>query len=349
MATQNKRSTTKRKPGPRRVVFLAFRGVVLLDLIGPWEVFNLANTLAGGSKRPYELELVCGDGSATIPAFGGISLASHRAATSCQGAIDTLIVPASDPTRLEPPSRSRLAVLRRLAQRSRRIVSVCGGAFLLAYAGLLDGKRATTHWLGSGELAARFPRIDVQPDAIFVKDGNVYTSAGVTAGIDLALALVEQDLGRALALDCARHLVVFMRRPGGQSQFSATLASQRTERDPINELIAWATDNPAADLSVEAMAGRVHMSVRNFARVFRDEVGSTPAAVVEKLRVEAARRRLEDSEQGLDAVARECGFGSADSMRRSFRRLVKVAPGDYRQRFRGAWGKRRVALREEGA
>jgi transcriptional regulator GlxA family with amidase domain len=175
--------------------------------------------------------------------------------------------------------------------------------------------------------------VNVQPDAIYVKDGNTYTSAGVTAGIDLALALVEEDLGRAMALNCARHLVVFMRRPGGQSQFSATLESQQAERNSLVELIAWATDHPASDLSVEAMAARVHMSLRNFSRVFRDEVGQTPAAFVEKLRVEAARRHLEETDDSLDAIARACGFGSADTMRRSFHRVVKVAPSDYRERF----------------
>lgn len=208
-----------------------------------------------------------------------------------------------------------------------------GGAFLLAAVGLLDGKKATTHWLATNELATRFPRVVVQPDSIFVKDGNIYTSAGVTAGIDLALALVEEDLGRAMALNCARHLVVFMRRPGGQSQFSATLESQRTERNAISELIAWAADHPASDLSVEAMSERVHMSLRNFSRVFRSEVGHTPAVFIERLRVEAARRRLEETDQPLEAIAKECGFGSADSMRRSFNRVVRVAPSDYRRRF----------------
>ena len=314
----------------KRLVFLAFPRVALLDLTGPWEVFSLANALAGAESPPYDLELVSADGSATIHSFGGISMDSHRTAQSCRGAIDTLVVPAAD-LKTWPDGSSK--ILRRFAERSRRVVSICAGAFLLADAGLLDGRKATTHWRGAEELSARFPKVDVQADAIFVRDGNVYTSAGVTAGIDLALALVEEDLGRALALDCARHLVVFMRRPGGQSQFSATLASQQVERNSINELIAWVADNPSSDLSVEAMAERVHMSVRNFSRVFRNEVGETPAAYVEKVRIEAARRRLEETDQSLDGVAASCGFGSADSMRRSFHRVVKVAPSDYRRRF----------------
>lgn len=313
-------------------MFLAFSEVVLLDLTGPWEVFCSANALTAAERPPYELILVSGDDSAAVPSCEGISMASHRTSKNYRGAIDTLIVPAAV-TRTAQPSTRSLTVLRRLAGRSRRVVSICGGAFLLAAAGLLNGKRATTHWRGTDELAARFPEVAVEADSIFVKDGNVYTSAGSTAGIDLALALVEEDLGRAMALNCARSLVVFMRRPGGQSQFSATLESQQAERDVINELIAWATDNPGSDLSVEAMSERVHMSLRNFSRVFRSEVGQTPAAFVEKLRIEAARRRLEDSDQPLEAIARHCGFGSADSMRRSFNRVVKVAPSDYRRRF----------------
>lgn len=335
MVRQKVRHSKKTRTGPRRVVFLAFQHVVLLDLVGPWEVFNLANTLVGGASAPYRLELLSGNGATAIHSHGGLSLASGRAAKRCRGAIDTLVIPAADPIEKKPPSRSDLATLRRLAEQSRRVASICGGAFLLAAAGLLDGRKATTHWLVSQDLARLFPNIDVQPDAIYVKDRNIYTSAGVTAGIDLALALVEEDLGREMALDCARHLVMFMRRPGGQSQFSTTLESQRCQRDPINDLIAWAADHPSADLSVESMAERTHMSPRNFARVFRKEVGVTPAAFVERLRVDAARHCLEGGGQPLEGIARDCGFGSADSMRRSFQRVVKVAPSDYRERFRG--------------
>lgn len=331
--TMIKRRRLSTVDGSRRVVFLAFPQVVLLDLIGPWEVFHLANMLSGAESPPYELELVSGDDSPTIRSFGGISVSSHRAAAGCRGAIDTLIVPAADMGWRSPPSARSLTVLRRLAKRSRRVVSICGGAMLLAAAGLLDGKKATTHWRGTDELAARFPNVDVQPDLIYVKDGNVYTSAGVTAGIDLALALVEEDLGRRVALNCARYLVVFMRRPGGQSQFSATLEAQQAERNSINELIAWVADNLSGDLCVDALAERAHMSLRNFSRVFRNETGQTPAALVEKLRVDGARRRLEETDDSLAAIAKICGFGSADSMRRSFHRILKVAPGDYRRRF----------------
>ncbi len=317
----------------RRLVFLAFPRVSLLDLTGPWEVFLQANRLFGGSVSPYRLELASGDGAAMIRSDGGVSIASQRDATTCRGAIDTLIVPAADLRLTIDSSGEPAKLIRRLSRRSRRIVSICGGAFFLAMAGLLDGRKATTHWQASKEFSERFPDTNVQADAIFVKDGNVYTSAGVTAGIDLALALVEEDLGRDLALRCARRLVVFMRRPGGQSQFSATLESQHVEEDAISELVSWASDNLSADLSVASMAQRARMSPRNFSRVFRKAVGETPAAFVDKLRVEAARRYLEDTELSLDAIAATCGFGSADSMRRSFHRVVNVAPSNYRQRF----------------
>lgn len=328
-----KRSTATPRVHSRRIVFLAFPGVALLDLTGPWETFSLANSLTREHPPPYSLELVSGDGSDTIQSGNGISLASQRAAQYCRGELDTLVVPASELTWVSEHSEHTSRVIKRLAQRSRRIVSICAGAFLLASAGLLNGKKATTHWRGADDLAARFPDVDVQPDSIFVKDGNVYTSAGVTAGIDLALALVGEDLGRLTALNCARHLVVFMRRPGGQSQFSATLESQSVERNAIEELIVWAADNLAGDLSLDSMSSKACMSVRNFSRVFRNEVGETPAMFVEKLRVEAARRRLEETSESLDTIAMACGFGSADSMRRSFHRVLNVAPSDYRRRF----------------
>lgn len=330
------RKRTKSRRPPRRVVFLVFPGVALLDLAGPWEVFWQANRLAGRDVPPYRLELVGGEDDPLIRSDAGMFLASQRNAASCRGAIDTLIVPAADMSLALDPSSYAVALVRRLSRRSRRVVSVCAGAFYLAAAGLLDGRVATTHWLASKELSERYPEVDVQADSIFVKDGNVYTSAGVTAGIDLALALVEEDLGRELALECARHLVVFMRRPGGQSQFSTTLESQHVEDDAIGELVSWASDNLDADLSVAAMAKRARMSSRNFSRVFRKAVGETPAAFIEKLRVEAARRLLEDTELSIAAVADACGFGSADSMRRSFRRLVEVAPSQYRGMFAAA-------------
>ena len=323
-------STTSRQ---RVVVFLTFPQVVLLDLVGPWEVFALANQLCGRSPAPYKLELVSGDNSPSIRSSAGIKMDSYRSAANYRGPIDTLVVPASELAwASEMPHGTTL--LRRLAKRSRRVVSICGGAFLLAEAGLLNGKKATTHWRGVKDLAERFPEINVQADSIFVRDGSVYTSAGVTAGVDLALALVEEDLGQAVALDCARNLVVFMRRPGGQSQFSTALESQNAERDVINELVAWAVENLANDLSVSTLADRAHMSVRNFSRVFRSETGQTPAAFIQDLRIDTTRRLLEETDDSIEEISASCGFRSADAMRRSFQRVVKVAPSDYRKRFR---------------
>ncbi|WP_395339592.1 GlxA family transcriptional regulator [Ningiella sp. W23] len=312
----------------KRIVFLTFPNVALLDLTGPWEVFSHVNKQTKGAS-PYVLELVSGNSDRLIDSQGGIALASHLGAEQELGAIHTLVVPAADMSCMSYST----PIIQRLAERAKRIASICGGAFLLAEAGVLDEKRATTHWRGVGELSKRYPSIKVQPDAIFVKDGNVYTSAGVTAGIDLALALVEEDLGKEIALECARDLVVFMRRSGGQSQYSQTLAAQHAERDSINELMAWITDNPAVDLSVEALADRVNMSVRNFSRVFSEETGITPAMFVEQTRIDTVRRHLECTTKSLEHIAMITGYKSADAMRRAFKKVVKVSPSDYRHHF----------------
>ena len=218
--------------------------------------------------------------------------------------------------------------------RSRRVASVCTGAFLLARAGLLDGRRATTHWASCADLAARYPAVKVEADPIFVRDGDVATSAGVTAGMDLALALVEEDLGRDVALEAARHLVVFLQRPGGQAQFSAQLAAQTADRAPLRQLQAWIPDHLDEDLSVPALARRACMSDRNFARAFRRETGRTPGAYVEAARVERARIALETGDLPVEAIARQVGFGTVETLRRAFRRQVGVSPIEYRTRFR---------------
>src|SRR5215470_18981568 len=230
--------------------------------------------------------------------------------------------------------RSVLNWLRLQSKNARRVVSICTGAFLLARAGLLDGKRATTHWKFAAELAQRYPRVTVEPDRIYVQDSKIYTSAGVTAGIDLALALVEEDLGSTVALHVAQALVLFLRRPGGQAQFSALLASQSSDLQPIRELLVWMAENLGRDLSVEGLASRAAMSPRNFARVFLREVGTSPAHFVEQLRIEAARRFLETSAKSLEQVAATTGFGRAELMRRAFHRCLGISPGDYRERFR---------------
>jgi transcriptional regulator GlxA family with amidase domain len=314
-------------------VIVAFPGVQLLDVAGPSEVFSQADR---ASARPeYSLELVATQAE-VLGASSGLRLVAEHPLHACRGAIDTLVVAGGAGVRDAIRDERLTSWLRVAAKRSRRVASVCTGAFLLARAGLLDGRRATTHWAACGALADAYPSVRVEPDPIFVRDGNVYSSAGVTAGIDLALALVEEDLGAAASLEVARSLVLFLRRSGGQAQFSAALAGQAAGRPGIRELQAWIADNLDADLSVPALAERALMSPRNFARVFLREVGETPAAHVESVRVERARTLLETTELQLDQVARRCGFGTVETLRRAFGRRLRVSPSDYRDRFAAA-------------
>jgi transcriptional regulator GlxA family with amidase domain len=318
-------------------VIVAFPGVQVLDIAGPSEVFSQADRASG--QQRYALELVSNGGGA-IQTSSGIELVADRSLEQCRGAIDTLVVAGGAGTRDAARDERLISWLRLAARRSRRVTSVCTGAFLLARAGLLDGRRATTHWAACGALARTYPAIDVDPAPIFVRDGNVYTSAGVTAGIDLALALVDEDLGSAASLAVARNLVLFFRRPGGQAQFSASLAGQSAASPGIRELQAWLADNLHEDLSVAALADRACMSQRNFARVFARETGATPGVYVERLRVERARGLLEATDLPLDAVARRCGFGTPETFRRAFGRRVGVSPSDYRDRFATVEGDR---------
>jgi transcriptional regulator GlxA family with amidase domain len=312
----------------RRVVILAFDDVQPLDVVGPAEVFSTAALI----KPPgYSVEVVAP--SAEPIRSSSVRLVPDRPISACRGPIDTLICAGGTGVRNAASDERVIRWLRAAAGRSRRTASVCTGAFLLARAGLLDGKRATTHWSACAALRRRHPEIQVQPDPTFVQDGSVYTSAGVTAGMDLALALVDEDLGRDVALETARWLVLFLRRPGGQSQFSAQLAAQAAEREPLQELQAWIPDNLDADLSVPALARRVAMSERNFARAFKQEVGMTPAAYVETSRVERARIALESGSEPVELIARHTGFGTVETMRRAFRRRLGVSPADYRNHF----------------
>ncbi len=324
----------------RRVVMLAFPGTQVLDVAGPLEVFATAARLASEARRltgePVYRTEVAALARGPLRTSGGIVVSADRALRDVRGGVDTLIVAGGPGVAAACREDALLRRLRDLAPRVRRLASVCTGAFLLAEAGLLDGRRVTTHWASCGELARRYPRLRVESDPIFVRDGSVYTSAGVTAGMDLALALVEEDLGRAVALSAARRLVLFLKRPGGQSQFSAWLRAQDAERGPIEELSTWIVENPARDLSVAALARRAGMSPRHFARVFAASSGSTPARFVERARVESARRLLEDSGRSIDQVAEGSGFGSAETMRRAFLRSLGVGPADYRRRFRSA-------------
>jgi transcriptional regulator GlxA family with amidase domain len=314
----------------RRVVLVVFPGLQTLDLVGPAEVFSTASLL---SPPGYAITVAAAVDE-PLRTSSGLTLTPDAGVDDCRGPIDTLVVCGGAGVVSALDDRALTAWLPRAGGRARRVASVCNGAFLLARAGLLGGRRATTHWAACDELARRHPEIDVERDSIFVRDGNVYTSAGVTAGMDLALALVEEDLGPAIAREIARQLVLFLRRPGGQSQFSSHLAVEPAQRAPLRELQGWIADHLAEDLSVPALAARAHMSPRNFARAFRREAGLTPAAYVEAVRLEHARMALERSDEPIDAVAHRCGFGTVETMRRAFRRRLRVAPGDYRTRFR---------------
>ncbi|SIN95879.1 transcriptional regulator, AraC family with amidase-like domain [Singulisphaera sp. GP187] len=322
----------------RRIVIVAFPRVNLLDVAGPCEVFSSLSEALGeeATAGGYTVEVVTTTRGSQIESSSGVGLVAARHCSSVRGVVDTLLIAGGTGVWAAMKDEAFLSWLRRAGPKVRRVGSICTGAFVLAASGWLDGRRATTHWRWCDRLAREYPAVAVEPDSIFVRDGNLHTSAGVTAGIDLALALVEEDLGREVALAIARHLVMFVHRPGGQSQFSPLLELQAANRRPLRDLQAWVAEHLAEDLSVDILADRAHMSPRNFARAFHKEVGWTPARFVERLRVDAARRRLEETDAGLERVARECGFGSADVMRRSFLRVLQVAPSDYRGRFQAS-------------
>jgi len=320
----------------RRIVFVVYPGVTALDLVGPHEVFTAAAEVArrtGGETDAYRVEVAAPE-AGPLRTTRGLTVVADRALASIRGPIDTLVVVGGEGAGRAARDGALVGWVARAAARSRRVASVCTGAFVLAATGVLDGRRATTHWGACDELDRRFPGVTVDPDPIFVRDGDIWTSAGVTAGMDLALAMVDDDLGRDIALMTARQLVLFVQRPGGQSQFSAQLGAQVAERDPLRDLQAWIAEHPEEDHSVERLAARVAMSPRNFARVFRDEVGSTPAAYVESVRVEVARRLLEQTGLSVADVACTAGFGTPETLRRAFARRVGVSPVEYRDRFR---------------
>ena len=319
----------------RTVALLAVPNAQILDVTGPLEVFSSTNRELrdrGARADAYRTRLVA-PSAGPVPTSSGVTLVAEARLAGMRGAVDTLVVAGGVGVREALGDTRLLAALRRVASRSRRVTSVCTGAFLLAELGWLDGRRATTHWTACRALARRHPAVRVEVDPIYVRDGDVWTSAGVTAGMDLALALVEADHGRELALQVARRLVMFLKRPGGQSQFSGWLDAQGTVDDPVGEVRSFILGHPAEDLRVEALARRASMSPRNFARVFTRATGQTPARFVERARVEAARRLLEDGAEALEGVAEACGFGSVETLRRSFLRRVRVAPAAYRKRF----------------
>lgn len=316
----------------RRILIPVFPGLQALDATGPAEVFSIATRLGVGE---YEIELAAAD-RAPVRTSSGIEIQPQRSLTPIRGALDTLIVPGGQGTRRAVEALELIRFIAHSARRARRVASVCTGAFLLAEAGLLDGRRATTHWSACGALRRRYPQVRVEEDPIFIREDEVWTSAGVTAGMDLALAMLEDDAGNDAALAVARQLVVFVRRPGGQSQFSNQLSARTADRDPLREVQSLIAENLDADLGVEHLAEHAHMSPRNFARAFKREIGITPAAYVERARVERAQQLLQSPGATLQRVALECGFGSEDRMRRAFQRRVGVGPAAYRDRFRPA-------------
>ncbi|MFT4001492.1 MAG: DJ-1/PfpI family protein [Rhizobium sp.] len=314
----------------RRIEILAFDNAQLLDITGPLQVFTSANEAAveAGLARPYDaIAVAMGTQTRTT---SGLALVTTPLGDA-DSPIDTLIVAGGWGVNKACEEGTLLEWIRRRSASARRTACVCSGAFLLAEAGLLDGRRAATHWNRCDEFARRFPKVRLEPDPIFVQDGSIWSSAGVTAGIDLSLALVEADLGRKLALAVARELVVFLKRPGGQAQFSSALRLQENG-ERFDRLHAWITDNLRADLSLPALAEQANMSARSFSRHYLKATGRTPARTVEEIRIEAARRLLEEGLTVHQARMR-CGFSSEETMRRNFVRKFGTTPQAFRDHF----------------
>ncbi len=323
------RKARSRLHSTRRIIAAVVPPVDELDLVGPLQVFNSVNRLAG--QPIYTIEVVTNSNRLTVEGEGGVLtfLAQHHL-RKVDGACDSVLLVCGIGTRSVRDAELS-GWLKSMAAKSRRLGAVCAASLLLAEAGLLNGRRATAHWKFGRELAARYPRVRVEHDPLWVKDGNIYTSAGLSAGIDLALAWVEEDCGAGLAHEAARELVLFLRRPGGQPQVSVSLASQASEMTSIRELQIWIAEHLENRLSVEDLANQASMSVRNFERVFTREVGTTPSQYVLQMRVEAARRYLERTDMGLKQVASSTGFGTVDAMRRAFLRLLGITPRRYRE------------------
>jgi transcriptional regulator GlxA family with amidase domain len=313
----------------RKVVIVGFSGVQALDVVGPHDVFTTASLLTGGG---YDVVVACADGQQVSTATGLAFVAAPL--PDPDDSVDTVVLPGGggvDDARL---NSELVTWIKAVAGTARRVVTVCTGAFLAAEAGLLDGCRVTTHWAFAGRLAREFPAVDVDPDPIFVRSSDtVWTAAGVTAGVDLALSLVEDDHGTELAQTVARWLVLYLRRPGGQTQFAAPVWMPRAKRTSIREVQEAIEAEPGGSHSIGELARRATMSPRHFTRVFTDEVGEAPGQYVERIRTEAARRQLEETDDTVMAIAGRCGFGTAETMRRNFIRRVGVSPDQYRKAF----------------
>ena len=339
LKTSRRRNEANPIERARKIVILATPEAQSLEVAGPMEVFGTANFKLRETGRersvPYAVELVSTSGNTRITStMSGLQLVATKPWNRLTGEIDTLLVVGGVSIWTGESSPKLLHWLREQSKKVRRLGSVCTGAFVLAEAGLLDGRKATTHWCFTQKLKDDYPKAIVDPDPIFVRDGKIVTAAGVTSGIDLCLSLVEEDLGLDIALRVARALVLFVRRSGGEHQFSTALAFQQSSKIPLRELPIWIVENLAKPLSVDQLASRLGMSVRNFSRTFAREFGSTPAKFVARLRVETAKRLLEDSEKGMEQIAVECGFGSVDSMQRTFRQETARVPGAFRPESR---------------
>ena len=317
-------------PPIRRILVLAVDGALSVDIMGPVDVFAYAELQVPGS---YRIDVVgpATDGHVTMS--NGIRIAVEPLPEP-PPRHDTLLVAGGEGSRRAVDNPVVVDWIARASLKARRTTSVCTGSYLLAATGLLDGHRATTHWAFCDGFRQRFPEVELDPEPVFIRDGDFWTSAGVTAGMDLALALVEDDLGAEVALTVARMMVVFLKRPGGQAQFSGALSAQQASRPALRELQSWIANHLDEDLSVAALAARANFSERSFARAFKAEVGQTPAAYVEMLRVERARALLEDGAESLEAVTRDAGFSSSEVLRRAFHRRLGVSPAAYRDRFR---------------
>lgn len=326
----------------KHIAFLAMPEVTLLDIAGPLEVFTQANAFSEQTNNVYKTHIISAGRSKSIKTASGLTIYCDENIHNIVYEIDTLFIPGI-PNILHNSYKGYLDknILRRIqdpALKIRRICSVCTGTFFLAEAGILNGKTATTHWELSAKLSDEYPQIKVDSTSIFVKDGNVYTSAGISSGLDLALALIEEDVGRHIAVEVAKQMVLYLRRPGNQSQFSTVLTHQNTDYTPIKDIQLWIHENLNENLTIETLAEKVSMSPRNFARVFAREAGITPAKYIEKLKIETACRYLTETRLSLKEICHECGLVSTDNMRRQFLKHLQISPADYRKNFRSAYG-----------
>jgi transcriptional regulator GlxA family with amidase domain len=328
-------SISAKAPKPRRIAFIAFDGALATDIAGPSDAFGIVNRLTPDAPLAYELRYVSLRGG-LVRASSGLTIETERLSAKLLAGLDTLIVSGGSWMLETIKDKALVRWIAKAAPRARRVCSVCSGTFLLAEAGLLDGRNAVTHWAMVDEFRARYPKVKLALDPIFVEDGKIWTSAGVTAGIDLALALIRRDHGAEIATRVAKQMVVFLQRPGGQAQFSAALLAQETQAakdDPLLAITAYIAAHLDRDLSVNALAAQAGMSPRSFARLFIN--GLTPAKLVEVTRIEAAARALSESQGSIKQIAAQCGFGDEERMRRAFLRKLGVAPSVYRERFLG--------------